>query len=372
MTDHSVSPGSSPAPSATEEGAAAARAAACADAEDVAGARADPGSVTAGEIASQPEMWPRAVKAGAAATWLHERLASGVTLYTGCGSAAHLARALAFAHRQNLHTVAWAEAASEVWLAPGSGGPPANTVVAISRSGATSETIHACLRARRAGLTVVAVTANSASDLMEVADHAVTLDFAAEESVVQTRSFTSMMLAALAAQLGAAGRDAESAFEGVSELGEFMMAAAAPVVECVRNPDIEVVYVLGSGLDYGLACEGALKIQEMSSTHCEAVPVLDFRHGPISVVDDRSAALVLCGAGLPFELAVAEEIFARGAYVATVGPDPRCTIETPASASARATAVARLVVCQLAGLRRGIAKGLNPDAPSGVPAYVLI
>ncbi len=332
----------------------------------------DPGSVTAGEIASQPEMWPRAVKAGTAATWLHQRLASGVTLYTGCGSTAHLARALAFTHRQRLHRAAWAEAASEVWLAPGSEGPPADTVVAVSRSGETSETIHACLRARRAGLRVAVITTNSGGNLIEVADHAVALDFAAEESVVQTRSFTSMMLAGLAAQCGAAGRDAEPTFEGVDELGESLMAAAAPVVERLSNPGLEVVYVLGSGLDYGLACEGALKIKEMSSTFCEAMPVLDFRHGPISLVNDRSAALVLCGTGLPYELAVAEEIAARGAYVATVGPDPRCTIETPADASARATAVARLVVCQLAGLKRGIAKGLNPDTPSGVPAYVLI
>jgi glucosamine--fructose-6-phosphate aminotransferase (isomerizing) len=312
------------------------------------------------------------VKAGAAAAWLHERIASGVTLYTGCGSTAHLAHALAFAHRQRLHRAAWAEAASELWLAPGSEGPPADMIVAISRSGETSETIHACLRARRAGLRVAAITTNSGGNLIEVADHAVTLDFAAEESVVQTRSFTSMMLAVLAAQCSAAGRDAESAYGGVDELGETMMAAAAPVVERLRDPGFEVVYVLGSGLDYGLACEGALKIKEMSGTFCEAVPILDFRHGPISLVDERSAALVLCGAGLPYELAVAEEITARGAYVATVGPDPRCTIETPAGASAQATAVARLVVCQLTGLKRGISKGLNPDTPSGVPPYILI
>ena len=43
----------------------------------------DPGNVTAGEIASQPAMWPEAVKAGTAAAWLHQLLASGTTLYTG-------------------------------------------------------------------------------------------------------------------------------------------------------------------------------------------------------------------------------------------------------------------------------------------------
>ena len=108
----------------------------------------------------------------------------------------------------------------------------------------------------------------------------------------------------------------------------------------------------------------------MSGTFCEAFPVLDFRHGPISLVDRGSAVLVLCGDGLPYEMAVAEDIEACGAYAATVGPDPGCIVETPHEASEYATAVARMVIPQLAGLRRGIAKGLNPDAPRGVTAYV--
>ena len=74
------------------------------------------GTSTAAEIASQPSLWPRAVETGVSATRLQERLVAGTTLYVGCGSTAHLARALAFAHRQRLATFAWGEAASEAWL----------------------------------------------------------------------------------------------------------------------------------------------------------------------------------------------------------------------------------------------------------------
>lgn len=330
------------------------------------------GDVTAAEIASQPQLWPKAVAAGTAAVSLQERLLSGTTLYTGCGSTGHLARTLAFAHRQCLSTLAWAETASEIWLAPDVDAAQPRTVVAVSRSGETTETIRACQRSKEAGTTVVAVTTNPSSSLSKIADDAVYVEFATEDSVVQTRSFTSMILAVLSAQLSAAGRDAEAVLHGVSELGETLLGEAAPasVVERLADRSLDAIYVLGSGLSGGLACEGALKIKEMSGTFCEASPVLDFRHGPISLVDRRSAALVLCGTGLPHELAVAQDIEACGAYVATVGPDARCTIETPHDASEHATAVARLVIPQLAGLRRGIAKGLDPDAPRGVPAYV--
>jgi len=328
------------------------------------------GAVTAAEIASQPQVWPRAIAAGVAATGLQERLRVGSTLYTGCGSTAHLAAALAVSHRQSLPTFAWAETASEVWLAPQAAPLRAETVVAISRSGETTETIEACRRAKQSGAGVVAVTASLSSGLSRVADATVYVDFASEESVVQTRSFTSMMLAALSAQLSAAGGDAEDVFGDVGGLGAALMMQAGPIIERLADPFLEAVYVLGSGFSAGLACESALKIKEMSGTFCEAFPVLDFRHGPISLVDRRSAALVFCGAGLPYELAVAKDIEACGAYAATVGPDPGCMVETPQGASEHATAVARMVIPQLAGLRRGIAKGIDPDAPRGVTAYV--
>ena len=328
------------------------------------------GAVTASEIASQPQIWPKAIAVGMAATRLQQRLRVGTTLYTGCGSTAHLAATLAVSHRQCLPTFAWAETASEVWLASHATPLRAETVVAVSRSGETTETIEACRRAKRSGATVVAVTTDPSSSLSGVADSAVCVDFAAEESVVQTRSFTSMMLAALSAQLSAAGHDAEDVFRDVDGLGAALMTQAAPVVERLADPSLEAVYVLGSGLSGGLACEGALKIKEMSATFCEAFPVLDFRHGPISLVDRDSAVLVLCGDGLPYEMAVAEDIEACGGYAATVGPDPGCIVETPHEASEYAMAVARTVIPQLAGLRRGIAKGIDPDAPQGVTAYV--
>ena len=329
-----------------------------------------PGSATSAEIASQPGLWPRAVDVGVAATALQRGLTGGPTLYIGCGSTAHLARALAFAHRQMLPTFAWAEAASEVWLASDPQSPRAHSVVAISRSGRTTETIEACLRARRLGSRLTAVTASPDSPLVEVCTESVVVDFASEESVVQTRSFACMLLAALAAQLTAAGRDAAAVFRGIGEMGTEIIAAAPPVTEQLADLSLEAVFVLGSGLDAQLAPEAALKIKEMSATFAEGFPVLDFRHGPISLAGRHTAALVLCGASPTQELAVAGDIEAFGARVFTVGPDPRCSIETSRGASEAATAVACLVVAQLAGLRRGLAKGLDPDAPPAVHAHV--
>ncbi len=328
------------------------------------------GSATSAEIASQPGLWPSAVEVGVSATALQHELTRGPTLYTGCGSTAHLARALAFSHRRNLPTFAWAEAASEVWLATDPQSPRARTVVAVSRSGETTETIEACLRAGRLGSTLIAVTASPHSPLSEVCGASVVVDFASEESVVQTRSFTSMLLASLAAQLTAVGSNAEAVFEGISEMGEEVIRAAPNMTGQLADLSLESVFVLGTGLNGQLAPEAALKIKEMSATFAEGFPALDFRHGPISLASRRTAALVLCGTNLAHEFAVAADIETWGARVFTIGPDPRCSIETPRRVSEASTAVACLIVAQLAGLQRGLAKGLDPDAPLGVHAHV--
>ena len=331
---------------------------------------ADAGACTEAEINSQPELWQHALDAGLAAAELQQCLGAGPALYIGCGSTGHLARALAINHRRSLPTFAWSETGSEFWLNSNPDAPRPQTVVAVSRSGETTETIEACKQAQRAGSTLAAVTATPESTLDAISRHSLIVDFASEESVVQTRSFTSMLLAGLAAQLAAAGRDAESELGGIGSVGAAFIADSQSTASQLADPSLSSIFVLGSGFDGPLACEAALKIKEMSSTFAEGLGVLDFRHGPISLAGDKTAVLVLCGKGLDRELAVAADIEACGALVVTVGPDPRCTIETSRGAHELEISVARLVIAQLVGLRRGIAKGLNPDAPDGVSAYI--
>ena len=330
-----------------------------------------PGSITRAEIASQPELWPVAVGEGVGAEQFQRLLVAGSCLYTGCGSTAHLAEALAYRHRNSLGTAGWAQAASELWLAPPSLHLRTDTVVAISRSGETSETIEACRLAQDRGATVCAITTVGGSALAALADEVIALPFAAEESVVQTRSFSSMLVAGVAAQIEASGDDARGTLASLEAAGSRMLDAALSVSVALADSERRTIHVLGSGFDLGLAREGALKIKEMSRTNTEACPVLDFRHGPISVVDGTHAALVMCRDGLDRELALAAEVAERGAYVATIGPDARCTIDLTEFARDRdVRSIAGLVVAQVSGLERGLAKGLNPDSPEGVVACV--
>lgn len=329
-----------------------------------------PGAATRAEIWSQPEVWPLALTAGA--TWPADgALHDGPVLYIGCGSTAHLAEVLAAHHRAVLGSFAWAEPSAALWHRTGTFTTRPAVVVAISRSGETTETVEACRRARAEGAKVLAITTAPTCALSAVADDHLALDYAAEVSVCQTRSFTSMLIAGLAAQLCAADRSAEAALGDLAADARHVLDVAAAHVGQLADPTVETVYVLGSGFNVGLAREGALKIKEMSRTATEACSVLDFRHGPISGVRPGDAALVLCHDSPDHELAVAAELRRLGAVVVTIGSTSRCDLDLSRDGLAKQGAdIAALLVCQLVGLERGLACGIDPDAPDGVHAYI--
>src|SRR5262249_14325720 len=110
-----------------------------------------------------------------------------------------------------------------------------------------------------------------ATPVMDAADEVIVLDFADEQSVVQTR-FATTVLAMLRAHLGedlaSAIADAEKAV--AEDLPEGLTAA-------------EQFTFLGTGWTYGLAQEAALKMREAAGAWTEAYPAMEYRHGPISI-----------------------------------------------------------------------------------------
>lgn len=112
---------------------------------------------------------------------------------------------------------------------------------------------------------------------MAAADDVVVLDFADEQSVVQTR-FATTAFTLLRAHLGlhtdAVVRDAETAL-------------AEPLPEGLL--DCTQFTFLGRGWTAGLANEAALKMKEASLSWTEAYPAMEYRHGPISVTTTGTA-----------------------------------------------------------------------------------
>jgi glucosamine--fructose-6-phosphate aminotransferase (isomerizing) len=192
-------------------------------------------------------------------------------------------------------------------------------LVAISRSGSTTETVHAVeqFKNRQRG-PVAGITVYGDSPLADLADLALVVEKGQERSVVQTRSFTGMYVAATAFSLLAGGQEESiRSMHRLPEIGARLIADHEALArDFGEDLRFDRYYFLGSGARYGLACEASLKLKEMSLSHSEPFHFLEFRHGPMSMVNESTVLVgLLSGSSSPQERAVLEEMQTRGATV---------------------------------------------------------
>ncbi|MEJ7653546.1 MAG: SIS domain-containing protein [Chloroflexia bacterium] len=133
-------------------------------------------------------------------------------LFIGCGTSYYLAESAARSFQSVTGRVSTAVPASEIFLAFDSTVPRNVPLVAfvISRSGTTSEALNAArhLLGSAPGVEIVGVTCHTDTQLSGVSQYLIEIEHAAEESVVMTQSFTSMLLALQTIAALIAGDDA--------------------------------------------------------------------------------------------------------------------------------------------------------------------
>ncbi|AUG81978.1 sugar isomerase [Kitasatospora sp. MMS16-BH015] len=283
------------------------------------------------EIASQPDCWHTAMSlrpAGLPTTG--ERVA-----VIGCGTSLYMAQAYAVLREQAGEGETDAFAASEYPAHRGY-----DRVVAITRSGTTTEVLDALARARAAGIPTTALTGDLATPIAGAADTVVDLSFADEQSVVQTRFATTGLLV-LRTHLGltpaALPAEAQLAVDG--ELPKAVLEATQ-------------FTFLGTGWTVGLAHEAALKLREAAGAWTESYPAMEYRHGPISVSGPGRVVWIFgeAPAGL------LEQVSATGAEIWLGGIDP----------------LADLIRAQRLAVAIAEAQGLDPDQPRNLTRSIVL
>ena len=59
------------------------------------------------------------------------------------------------------------------------------------------------------------------------------------------------------------------------------------------HPELNLFITLGQGINYGIANECMNKMKEMSLSNSEAYYTLEYRHGPMSLADDKTMIILL-------------------------------------------------------------------------------
>jgi glucosamine--fructose-6-phosphate aminotransferase (isomerizing) len=157
--------------------------------------------------------------------------------------------------------------------------------------------------------------------------------------------------------------------------------AQSAVSDFVKQRQFADYVCLGQGPFYGLACESALKITEMSTSYAQCFHTLEFRHGPKSVVSPETLVIFLLSeTGYDAERGVLEEIKSLGGTTLTVAnrADQRIcrasdlVIELNLAVSEIARLAPYAFAGQLLGLYTGLKKGLDPDNPRHLNRVVML
>lgn len=343
---------------------------------------------TLDEILTQPVAWQAALEEVTTRqtvlknVWEENQFSE--ILVTGCGSTYYLSLAVAPLLQQQLGRRARAVPASELLFFPetvlSSGSNP--LLVTISRSGRTTETIRATQQYRtlQKQATVLNIGCYADTELVALSDLALVIREGQEESVVQTRSFSAMLVAAQAAVAALVDERQLDDMKKLPVSGEQLIANYHDLARLLgQNARFERFYFLGSGLQYGLACEANLKMKEMSLSISEAFHFMEFRHGPMSMVNERTLVVgLLSDTARPYELAVLREMRALGAQTLVLSEQAVTEQEADyqvcfaAGLPESSRSVLYLPVLQLLGYYRAILNGQNPDQPHNLTAVVTL
>jgi fructoselysine-6-P-deglycase FrlB-like protein len=249
----------------------------------------------------------------------------------GCGTSWFVAQSYAVLREQAGHGETDAFSGSEFPLERAY-----DLVVAISRSGTTTEIVDLLESTARPTLLITAVADAPAA---ASADAVVVLDFADEQSVVQTR-FATSMLALLRAALG------EDVSEAAADAERALEIDIAPLLGADQTT------FLGRGWTVGLAAEAALKTREAAQYWSESYPAMDYRHGPLAIA--QPGRNVWAFGEVPEGLR--EDVAATGATFVHHDLDP----------------LAGLIVAQRFAVGLAKERGLDPDRPRSLTRSVIL
>lgn len=340
------------------------------------------GRATLAEIVSQPDSWANAYtmlqarQAELASAWA--AVQPRQVLITGCGSTHYLALSAAALLQGVGGVPARGVPASEIVLCPEQViHDPANTLlIAVSRSGTTTETAAAIDRFRaQGGKAVWGITCYADTPVANESDTVILTDMAQEESTAQTRSFSTMLLAtqALAALVG---KQALDPLEAIPDAARRLIEGTYGLASnWGTEAGIERFFFLATGWLYGIACEAMLKMKEMSVSHSEAYHFLEFRHGPKALVDDEAMVIGLVSARtMAHEAAVIQEMVELGGNTVVLAPGQQrighVAVHLPESTPAWTLPGLYLPVLQSMAYARAMHKGLDPDNPRNLTAVV--
>jgi glutamine---fructose-6-phosphate transaminase (isomerizing) len=326
------------------------------------------------------------------------RNSKGEVLIAASGSSRHAGLAAEIILEDLCHLAVDVEYASE-FSCRGINSLREPSVLLISQSGETSDTLAALRVAKSQGLKTLAIVNAPNSTMASEATLSMPLAAGVEKAIPATKSFTCQLavltLLALYEAHHRKQMDDKRLYENLAELQRVpaLIESALPAwtlqMESLaqKYSSASTFLYLGRGVHYAIAREGALKLKECSYLHAEGYPSGELKHGPNALVSERVPLVVLvtrddslAASQQRYEktIRLIEDLKAQGAQLWAIGieGDPRLRelcddlIEVP-SASEYLLPILEVIPLQLFSYFMALQRGIDVDRPRNLSKAVI-
>ena len=263
--------------------------------------------------------------------------------------------------------------------------PSDNTViVCVSQSGETKDIINTINFAKPKGYHILGMVNVPGSTVERMSEAFAYIGAGIERSVPATKTYTNqvVMFLVLAARIGhAKGKLTDEEFENLkAEIHNLSNLVDQTIKNCDEKAKnlakelgkINAMSLLGYGVTNGVAMEGALKIREINYISAEAMYSSEFKHGPLSIVDDGYPVLyVVAPDDKYYVISHVSEVECRDGRAIVIGEhidgldkhvEPGDYFEIPKSSQLISPILAAIPL-QLLALYMSIERGIDPDYP---------
>jgi glucosamine--fructose-6-phosphate aminotransferase (isomerizing) len=175
------------------------------------------------------------------------------------------------------------------------------TLIAISQSGETADTLSAIRKAKEHCLLTLGIVNTVGSTIARETDAGVYNHAGPEIGVASTKAFISQLtvLVLMAMQLSKNNKHSSSQvilkeLEKIPEKIKIILAQASKIEKLAEKyKHYENFLFLGRKYDCPVALEGALKLKEVSYIHAEGCGAGEMKHGPIALISQNFPTLAI-------------------------------------------------------------------------------
>jgi glucosamine--fructose-6-phosphate aminotransferase (isomerizing) len=269
-----------------------------------------------------------------------------------------------------------------------------STILAVSQSGETSDTLAAVMTARERAATILGLTNVVDSTLTRVSRVYIDQQSGPEIGVAATKTFTSQVSVLAQLALRVAKKRGKVSQDEMDYLGERLKNLPNDAETIIRRQEEKVRHIakkykdakaflfLGRGISTATAYEGRLKLMEIAYVPAIALPAGESKHGPIGLVEPGFPVVIVCPKDETHKTVIGNimEMKARGASVIAVVEEGDQEIEkladdyveVPKGIGEVLSPILFVIPLQLLAYCMAVEKGYDPDMPRNLAKSVTV